>query len=172
MTEAKKTAKDFYTENLYKSLIKRAEKSKYNGFIIPTLTKPDLLAVIGDLIDVNSMADERIDVLENDNNLLRHDIGVMDKQLNELIENQYKNTDTITAEDVETDIDLLNAVSDSDNVGNGVVGSIDGMEIEVVEPAPVLKDNVRRPIEKPKTQISAESLNTGEMGSHQYSDWN
>jgi hypothetical protein len=167
MTQEKVEVKEFYTEDIFKSLVKRAEKSKINGFNIPLLTKPELLAVIGDLLDVSEMADERIDELdkiETDYIELNIEVGVL-RSKNEQLENH--NTELrVELNDYKTQPEQIPS---SDDVGVGTVGTLDGKP-PVVKPEP--KADVRRPIDKPKTQISAEDLNTGHMGSHNYSDWN
>jgi hypothetical protein len=151
MKEAIKNVKEFYTGNLYKSLIKKAEKSKYNGFNIPTLSKPELLAVVGDLIDVLSLAEEGYDNIRKHNDELvaeNHELNLDIGGLNKLITEHHDETD---------------------NVGVGTVGSIDG---ESINETPALKADVGRPIEEHITQISVETINTGPMNSHQYNDWN
>jgi len=151
MPKVSKVIEEYYGEKLYKSLIMRAEKSKFNGFKLTTSTKPELMAIIGDLLDVKRMAEDHT-----------HSVGETLKNL-EVDYNKLKASIELNSDVVEV-ADIV-VVADSDVVDSGILGSVDG-----VEPQTPVKPKIERSIEV-KQDIKLEDINTGPDGTHRYSDW-
>lgn len=55
---AKQTVKEFYGDELYEKLLKKAEKNKFNGFDLKVVNKKDLMVMVADLEDSYKMAIE------------------------------------------------------------------------------------------------------------------